>query len=139
VAVAVTAMSRLDPPADTAEAQHFQAAKLEPVPGTKLSRVTLTADAMRHLGIQTGTVRDGQIGGKPKLVVPYTAVLYDPAGVAWVYTNPAPLTYQRQRITVEAVQGDSAALSEGPAPGTTIVVVGSAELYGTELRVGSDG
>jgi hypothetical protein len=66
-------------------------------------------------------------------VVPYGAIFYDSKGVAWVYVNPQPLTYQRQRVAVERVVGDLAVLSEGPPVGTPIVTVGAALLYGTEI------
>ena len=66
-------------------------------------------------------------------VVPYGAVYYDAKGAAWVYGNPKPLTFERQRIGVERIVGDVAVLSEGPAVGTPIVTVGAAMLYGAEI------
>jgi hypothetical protein len=66
-------------------------------------------------------------------VVPYSAVYYDARGGAWVYLNPQPLTYERQRVTVEQVSGEVAVLSEGPKVGTTVVSVGASLLYGTEI------
>lgn len=65
--------------------------------------------------------------------VPYSSVYYDAKGNAWVYVNGTPLTYERQRITVERVVGDLALLSEGPAVGTPVVTVGAALLYGAEI------
>jgi hypothetical protein len=66
-------------------------------------------------------------------VVPYAAVYYDPKGVAWVYVNTAPLTFMRQRITIERVIGDLALLSSGPEVGTRVASVGAALLYGAEV------
>jgi hypothetical protein len=66
-------------------------------------------------------------------VVPYGAVLYDGKGVAWVYANPKPLTFERQRIAVERIVGDLAVLAGGPPAGTPVVTVGAALLYGTEV------
>jgi len=66
-------------------------------------------------------------------VVPYGAVYYDAKGNAWVYVNPTPLVFERQRIAVERVVGDWAVLSEGPAVGTSVVTVGAALLYGAEI------
>jgi hypothetical protein len=66
-------------------------------------------------------------------VVPYGAVYYDAKGNAWLYVNPKPLVFERQRITVERVIGEQAVLSEGPAVGTQVVAVGAALLYGTEI------
>jgi hypothetical protein len=108
------------------------AGRVEKVPGTDVSRVVLTADAMRRLGIQTTAVRVEQ----GRTVIPYAAVLYDQSGATWTYTNPEPLVYVRQRITVENITGERAVLSTGPPDGTTVVTVGVAELYGTELGVG---
>jgi hypothetical protein len=65
--------------------------------------------------------------------VPYGAVYYDAKGAAWVYVNPEPLVFERQRITVERVVGDQAVLTDGPPVGTPVVTVGAALLYGTEV------
>ena len=137
--IAVTLMLRLDPPgAESKDQSHgIVPAKVEAVAGQKVKRVTLTAEAAKRLDVQTATVRDGQIGGVLKLIMPASAVLYDPTGATWTYTNPEPLVYIRTAITVESVQGDQAFLSQGPAVGTTVVTVGASELYGTELGVGA--
>jgi hypothetical protein len=71
--------------------------------------------------------------GKTERIVPYAAVYYDGKGDAWVYRSPKPLTYERQRVTVERIIGDQAMLSEGPPPGTSVVVVGASLLYGAEV------
>jgi hypothetical protein len=65
--------------------------------------------------------------------VPYSAVYYDGKGTAWVYVNTKPLTYERQRIAVDRVMGDTAVLSDGPAVGTSIVTVGASLLFGAEI------
>lgn len=66
-------------------------------------------------------------------VVPYRAVYYDAKGAPWVYVNTQPLTFERQRITVERVVGDMAVLSDGPPLGTPVVTTGAALLYGVEI------
>jgi hypothetical protein len=43
-------------------------------------------------------------------------VIYDAEGVTWVYTMPQPLTYIRQRVTIDRVEAKDAVLSQGPAP-----------------------
>ncbi len=126
-------------------------AKIERIAGTDLSRVTLSRRAEERLGIRTTPVREAGTppaqaatavgkGGKAvaagRKVVPYAAVLYDSHGVAWVYTNPAPRTFVRRRITVDYIQGNLAVLSDGPPAGTAVVTVGAAELLGAELGVG---
>ncbi len=71
-----------------------------------------------------------------RMVVPYGAVYYDAKGTAWVYVNPKPLVFERQRIVVERVVGDLAVLSDGPSVGTTVVTVGAALLFGAEVVFG---
>jgi hypothetical protein len=66
-------------------------------------------------------------------VVPYGAVYYDAKGRAWVYANPAPLTYERRAVSVERVVGNQAILSDGPPVGTPVVSTGAALLYGAEI------
>ena len=69
-------------------------------------------------------------------IIPYSAILYDVHGDTWVYTSPKPLTYTRQRIVVDYIEGDLAMLTEGPPANTTIVTVGASELFGAESGVG---
>jgi uncharacterized membrane protein len=111
-------------------------AKVEPVVGTNLSRVILTAEAAKRLGIQTASVRDTQVRDQQRKVVPYAAVLYDLHGETWVYTNPSPLTFVRNRVSIDNIDGDLAVLSQGPPSGTAVVTVGVPELYGTEFEGG---
>lgn len=74
--------------------------------------------------------------GGVRKVVPYSAVLYDPQGKTWVYTSPEPLTFVRQPIVVDFIEGDRAVLKEGPAVGTEVVTAGAAELFGVENKIG---
>jgi hypothetical protein len=111
-------------------------ARLERLPGTNLSRVILTAQATKRLGIELAPVRDEMVSGTLRKVIPYSALLYDQRGQGWVYTNPAPLTYLRSLISVDHIDGDLAVLSSGPPSGTEIVTVGISELFGTEFQGG---
>ena len=141
-------------------------AKVERIEGTDLKRVILTAKAAERLGIKTTPMGDVPVAqqrsvgaavavvptstagaiGMPgqrvdgglsqRQVVPYAAVLYDAKGDTWVYTNPNPLTFVRHAIHIDYIEGDLAALSDGPASGTAIVVVGAAELFGAETGIG---
>src|SRR5437588_13064121 len=63
-------------------------ARVERIGGTDLSRVILTAQAAKRLGIETGLVQEAQVQGKLQKDVPYAAVFYDLNGKAWGYTNP---------------------------------------------------
>jgi hypothetical protein len=119
--------------ADSAAAEP---AKVERVEGSDVSRLTLTAKAAERLGIQTKPVLAGPVRGRQRTVIPYGAILYDANGDTWVYVNPEPRTYVRERVTVDYIEGDQAVLTKGPPEGTAVVTVGAAELYGTEFGVG---
>jgi hypothetical protein len=119
-----------------AEAGAGEPAKVEQVEGADVSRLSLTAKAAERLGLQTKPVLAGKVDGATRLVVPYSAVLYDAKGGTWVYANPAPLAFVRERVTVDFIQADQAVLTAGPPKGTRVVTVGAAELYGTETGAG---
>jgi hypothetical protein len=111
----------------------------EPIPGSGTSLVKLTEEAARHLGIQTAPVQAiVDANGQARLVVPYGALFYDPGGQTWVYAQNAPLVFARQRVTVESIRAGDVVLTDGPAAGTPVVTVGTAELYGTEVGVGEE-
>ena len=109
-------------------------AHIELIPGSEdLHTITLTEQAAQRLDIQTIAARESEDG----VVVPYSAVFYGPDGETWAYVSPQPLTFVREPIEVaDVVDGAEAILSDGPAPGTEVVTVGVAELYGTEFEVG---
>ena len=121
-----------------AAAGQSEPAKVEPLGQGNLNRVTLTAEAVERLGIQTVSVREAGAAGSGsgaghETVVPYGAVYYDVHGQTWVYTNPEPLVFVRDRIAIDRIDGDRALLAEGPLPGTKVATVGVAELVGTEF------
>ncbi len=110
-------------------------ASVEEVQGSDVKKVTLTQDAAAAIGIQTAPVT-GASGGR--LTVPYAAVIYYLDGTAWTYTATAERQYMRVPITVEAITGDLATLTSGPAAGTPVVVVGAPELLGAELEIAGE-
>ena len=136
VAALVTALSSRGYPETSTQSRDEVPARVEHLAGTEVGRVILTDDAAKRLGIRTVEVRPAQDSGKR--VVPYGAVLYDPNGETWVFTNPEPLVFVRVKITVDSIHGDEALLSDGPPVGTAVVTVGAAELYGTEVGVSGD-
>jgi hypothetical protein len=138
VAIAVTLSVNAYPTASEEPAATSDAGRVETVAGSDTGRVILTERAASRLGIKTGQVQLAQVGGKQQLSVPYSAVLYDADGGAWTYTSPEPQVYVRHKLTVDNIQGDLAALIDGPPAGTTVVIVGAPELYGTEFGVGGD-
>lgn len=67
------------------------------------------------------------------LVVPWSAVVFDINGGAWVYENVSPHAFARRRVQVRHVAGGQAVLASGPAPGVQILTHGAAELFGFEM------
>ena len=120
----------------TVAAHSVQPATMQPIPGSSLHRVLLTAIAVQRLGIATAPVRAA--GGPGLLQIPLTALIYDPEGRPWTYTVPAPRTYTRVAVTVDRVVGDTVLLRSGPPPGTPVVDVAAPELLGVEYGVGEE-
>ncbi|MGH8580961.1 MAG: hypothetical protein ACREVK_12875 [Gammaproteobacteria bacterium] len=114
----------------------IEPATVEKIEGTELNRVTLTEKAMQRLDIQTAPVREEQVNGTQRKVIPYAAVIYDLQGKTWAYTSPNPRTFLRQPIIVDHIEGDIAVLVEGPPSGIAVATVGVAELYGSDTGVG---
>jgi hypothetical protein len=71
--------------------------------------------------------------GKIRKVVPYSALYYDGKGTPWVYVSTKKLTFERKRVEVERIEGESAVLKSGPEVGTRVATVGVALLYGAEV------
>jgi hypothetical protein len=103
----------------------------EHVKGSDATRVVLSADAAKRLGVRTLKVRRDR-AGPGRTVIPYAAVLYDPDGATWTYTSPKPLVFQRKDISIARIDGDKVILSRGPPVGTPVVTVGSTEIWGVE-------
>jgi hypothetical protein len=107
-----------------------------PVKGTNLSLVILTPEAAQRIGLRTAAVQPPSAASAgATAAVPLAAVVYLSDGSTWVYAVTAKLTYERQRVTVASVSGETAMLQAGPALGTPVVVVGAAELLGSEYGV----
>ena len=102
--------------------------------GSGLSTVTLVGQASERLGIETAPVV-ASTAGSGRTVIPYSAVIYDPAGGTWAYTETEAGTYLRDEIEVSRITGARAVLTKGPKGGTPVVTVGAAELYGAEVGV----
>jgi hypothetical protein len=112
------------------------AARVEPVEGTDVARITLTSVAARRIGIQTAPAGQARLHrGAIRRTIPYDALLYDAQGRPFIYINPSPLKYQRQPVSVASIRRHVVLLRRGPAPGTRVVTVGAAELLGTEYGV----
>ena len=116
---------------DYETASHHEPAKLEPIKGTDLHRVIFDAEAAERAGVQTAPIRQNGDGK----IMPYSALIYTSDGKTYAYRSPEPLTYVRQEIKIDRVDGDSVVLSEGPPAGTEVVTVGTAEVYGTDFEI----
>jgi hypothetical protein len=101
--------------------------KLEPIEGTDFSKVILTEKAAERIGVETMPASGTE--------VPYAAVIYDIEGNTWIYTNPEPLTFVRESIVIDHIEGDTAILAESLPSELSVVTVGVAELWGTETGV----
>ena len=116
------------------------AEKVEPITLEKIddtrNRLILTERAAERLDIQTAPVGETTMDEGTYLVVPYSAIIYDLTGGVWVYVNPAPLTYHREQVSVETIDGESVLLKDGPSVGTMVVTIGVPELYGSDTGVG---
>jgi hypothetical protein len=117
-------------------------AVVKDIPGSAVKQLQLTDQAIHRLGITTAAVRAGQAAvdgqrGTYKLI-PYSAVIYDNDGSTWAFVNTSPRTFIRQRITVGAIQGSTAVLAAGPAPGAAVVTLGAPELLGTEYDISGE-
>lgn len=132
-----------------AAAKNDKEVKLEKVDGTELSKITLTPKAVERLDIKTTKVREEPIEAddlddvkedrvkKKKVVVPYSALLYDEKGNTWIYISPEPLTFVRYAIKIDDIEEDNlVVLADGPPIGTEVVTIGVSELYGAEKGIG---
>jgi hypothetical protein len=106
-------------------------AAIEPIKGSDVKQVTLSADAARRLGIETARI-------SPNKVIPVAAVLYDSGGATFTYISPERLVFMRSPISVERIERGKAFLSKSPPAGTSVVTVGSQELFGAEYGVEED-
>jgi len=98
------------------------------------TRETLTQEAANRLDIQTAAVSSTTVAGASQMVIPYAAMVYDTQGKTWVYVNSAPLTYVRQQVTVDHVDGDNVIVTDGVSAGMMVVTTGVEELYGAEFE-----
>ncbi len=126
----------LRPSAQSDAPTKIEAATIEKIEGTELNRVILSEKAMQRLDIQTAPVREEQVNGTQRKIIPYAAVIYDLQGKTWAYISPKTRTFVRHPINVEHIEGDIAVLVDGPPAGTPVATVGVAELYGSDTGIG---
>ncbi len=94
--------------------------------------VLLTPLGAKRIGIQTA-----QAATKGhRVVVPFSALLYEPDGRAAVYVQTAPLTYTRYFIKVADITAGQVFVISGLKTGQPVVTVGAEELLGVQNGVG---
>jgi hypothetical protein len=128
LAVPLTGCAKIPPE----EAEAEKAATVEKGDSGQ-NKVVLIDEAAERLGIETAEVAPLP-GGQES--VPYSAVIYDAEGHAWVFTSGEALSYVKQPITIDRIEGDTAILAEGPPVGTAVVSQGAEELFGIEDGIG---
>lgn len=72
-------------------------------------------------------------GDAQQVAVPWSAVIHDIYGGQWVYEKTGERHFVRRRVEIGWVDGDWAAITRGPRPGTIVVTAGAAEISGTEF------
>jgi hypothetical protein len=134
VVVLVTALVPLTGCSATpaAEQKIEHPAEVKDIPGSTIKTVILAEQAAQRIDVKTEQVRDA--GGQHS--VPYSSLIYDPAGKTWVYTSPSPRTFVRHEIEVDRIDGDQVFFKGDPATGTLVASRAVAELYGIEFKVG---
>ena len=109
-------------------------ARVEHLTGAQPARITLTEDAARRLDLQTDVVSIENTSGVQETVIPYASIIYDTEGGTWVYASPAPLTFLRTPVQVQAIRGDDVVIAPGLTAGMAVVTVGAEELFGSETE-----
>jgi hypothetical protein len=122
------------PAADEIAARPLAIAAAEPLPDESLYYAVAGAGHGLARG-QRVLVEVTQDEAQRKLV-PESAIVFDPHGAAWIYTNPEPLTFIRHPVEVERIDRGMALLAAGPPTGTVVMTVGAPLLLGTEFKVG---
>ena len=117
--------------AELPETEHYQASKITPAEeegGHPV--VTLTKLGADQIGLETEPIAERTI--------PYSALLYDAAGgQPYVFVNTEGLSFHREDVTVDTIDGDVVNLSDGPDDGTEVVTVGVPQVHGAELEYGA--
>ena len=118
---------------ESEDAAGYEPAKLAEVEGKgdDYKQVTFTKEGADRVDLHTATVRRGEDG----TVIPYAALIYNDEAKTFVYTNPKPLTFLREPVKVDRIEGDRVELSDGPSAGTKVVTVGATEVYGAEFDI----
>jgi hypothetical protein len=129
------------------------AARLITSPGSSSSRIVLSAVGAQRIGLATGTAQKvrvpapapktrhhktrttHQASGTSTVVIPASAVVYDPSGKTYAFVATGRLTFTEVPVVVNSIDGNSAYLRSGPRAGAKVVSTGAEELYGVQTGV----
>jgi hypothetical protein len=114
-------------------------AKMERMGNAAVASVVLTPLGAARIGLRTAAATAGPAVGRGRadVIVPYSALLYEPDGATAVYVDTGGLVYTRYLITVDTIDGDLVYLKAGALPvGAKVVTVGAEELLGVQSGVG---
>ncbi len=114
-------------------------AKMERIGNAAVESVVLTPLGAARIGLQTAVATAGPAvkGGRAEVIVPYSALLYEPDGATAVYVDTGRLVYTRSLVTVATINGAQVYLTAGALPaGARVVTVGAEELLGVQNGVG---
>ncbi|MEO8269918.1 MAG: HlyD family efflux transporter periplasmic adaptor subunit [Aureliella sp.] len=125
------------------ETKHAVDAKPIAAPPTA-DAITSSADLYYEIDNRELGLRPGQRVGvelatsttEDSLIVPTGSIIYDIYGNTWVYSVTGERQYRRSRVSLRFVDGQDAVLAAGPKIGSSVVVDGAAELFGTEFGAG---
>jgi hypothetical protein len=102
---------------------------------TAVTTTTTVAGAVKRTTSTRTSTRTPAPRPTASVIVPYSALVYDPSGKTYVFTQRSPLTYTEVPAKVDRIDGNSAYLSSGPHAGSTVVTVGAEELFGVQTGV----
>lgn len=101
-----------------------------------------TIDRFYRVDNPTGTWRPGQAvavalptkAASDRLVVPFSAVLWDAQGGTWLYLRAGDDEFRRQRVELGRRIGDDVVIERGLSAKNEAVVTGAQSLYGEEFK-----
>jgi hypothetical protein len=125
------------------------AARLVPMPGSAAGKIVLSAVGAQRIGLETAAARQltgtatVKTRGRPRkvqrttgtVIVPASAVIYDPSGKTYAFVAVGPLAFTEVPIVVDQINGNDAYLGKGPRAGSRVVSRGAEELYGVQTGV----
>lgn len=106
--------------------------RLVRAPGDPAGKIILTATGAERIGVQTAAAI---AAARATVTVPGTAIVYDPNGRTFAFTEIGPLTYTEVPVSVDHFGGAVAYLRHGPKAGSKVVTVGAQELLGVQTGV----